>query len=235
MRSSAVLGGIMLATLATANGQFSARAADISVPVRPAPSTYIPAIFSWTGWYLGLEVGGGFGNASWTDPLLPTVTPTVDPTGFLVGGYSGVNYQVGNFVFGLDVDFDGSWVDGSTTDTAGNTLKTKVFWTSTASGRMGVAFDRLLLYFKAGGAFAYDRDYFNVGLAQSIGSTYRIGWNAGGGIDYAFGDHWTARLEYDYLGLSNEGVPLSGAKAANGTSTIGLNLNEAKAGVAYKF
>jgi outer membrane immunogenic protein len=224
----------MLATLATASSQFSARAADLSVPIQPAPPTYIPAIFSWTGYYFGVEAGGGFGNADWTDLLQPTVTATVNPSGFLVGAFSGLNYQVGSFVVGLDVDFDGTWLNGSTMDAVGGLLQTKVFWTSTASGRVGVAFDRLLLYFKAGGAFAYDRDFFNVGLAQSIGSTYRIGWNVGGGLDYAFSDNWIARLEYDYLSLANESLPLIG-RAGNGTSTIGLNLSEAKAGVGYKF
>jgi len=226
----------MLAALATVSSQFSARAADMGVPVQPAPSTYIPAIFSWTGYYFGVEAGGGFGQANWTDPLHPPVTATVDPSGFVLGAYTGVNYQIGSFVIGGDVEFDGTWVDGSTTDAVSDALQTKVFWTSTASGRFGVAFDRLLLYFKAGGAFAYDRAFVTAsnGVSQSIGSTYRIGWNAGGGLDYAFTDHWTVRLEYDYLSLSNEGVPLTG-KGANGTATIGLNLSEAKAGLAYKF
>jgi hypothetical protein len=144
MRPSSVLGAVALAVLATMSSQFSARAADIAVPVQPAPSTYIPAIFSWTGWYLGIEAGGGFGNADWTDTFNPAVTATVSPSGFLVGGYTGINYQMGSFVIGLDIDFDGTWVNGSTTDAASNLLQTKVFWTSTASGRLGLRVHRSL-------------------------------------------------------------------------------------------
>jgi outer membrane immunogenic protein len=235
MRPSGVFGAVALAVLATMSSQFSARAADIAVPPAQPASTYIPAIFSWTGWYLGIEAGGGFGNADWTDTFNPAVTATVSPSGFLVGGYSGINYQMGSFVIGIDIDFDGTWVNGSTTDAASSLLQTKVFWTSTASGRLGVAFDRVLLYFKAGGAFAYDRNFITVGGNQSLGTTSRIGWNAGGGVDYAFTDHWTARLEYDYLSLENQNVPFGGRGGVGGTSSISLKLNEAKAGLAYKF
>lgn len=237
MRPSAGLGGVVLAAFAMMSGSFSARAADIGVPAAPQPSYVIPAIYSWTGPYLGLELGGGFGSSDWTDAFVPAVTATVNSSGVLVGGYTGINYQVGTFVIGADVDFDGTWIDGNTTDAPGNTLRTKVFWTSTATARFGVALDRLLLYFKAGGAFAYDRDYETLPTTQqAIGSTYRIGWTVGGGLDYAFTEHWAARLEYDYLSLANKGLPLTGPTAATtGNSFIGLNLSEAKAGLAYKF
>ena len=224
----------MLAVLTT----ISAHAADMGVrPAMPANPGYIPAAFYWSGFYLGGEAGGGWGNASWVDAVAPGTTASVSPTGFLVGGFMGINYQTGPVVLGLEGTFDGTWFNGNTTDAAGNNLKSQVFWSATTTARLGIAFDRLLIYGKGGAAFAYDRATETTspatGLLQAMGSVDRVGWTVGGGVEYAFTEHFTGRVEYDYLTFPTKTDPVSGGFM--GASVIGLKINEAKAGVAYKF
>jgi outer membrane immunogenic protein len=182
MQSRTVLGGILLAAFAT----LSAQAADMSVPsAKPASLEYIPATFYWTGFYIGGAAGGGWGNASWVDAVAP-VTANMSPNGFLVGGFMGINYQMGPVVLGLEGTFDGNWFNDTTTDSALNNLQTRVFWTATTVGRLGVAFDRLLIYGKGGVGFAYDRATETTpALLQAIGSADRVGWTVGGGVEYA--------------------------------------------------
>jgi outer membrane immunogenic protein len=231
MRSGSVFGGVMLALVTT----ISAHAADMGVPpAMPASPGYIPAAFYWTGFYVGGEAGGGWGNASWVDAVAPA-TASLSPNGFLVGGFLGVNYQIGQVVLGMEGTFDGNWFNSNTTDTAGNNLKTQVFWTATTVGRLGIAFDRLLIYGKGGAAFAYDRATETTPALQAIGSNDRFGWTVGGGVEYAFTEHFTARVEYDYLTFSTKSDPLIGPAGPIGSAIIGLKINEAKAGLAYKF
>jgi outer membrane immunogenic protein len=232
MKLAAVLGGVALVCLACVPG----RAADLSPiavgPYKAAPG-YIPAYFSWTGYYLGVDVGGGFGKATVTDPFDSLVsTPSLN--GFLLGGYTGVNYQVNSIVFGFEGDFTGSWAKGSVLDPMGDTITTDMFWTGTIAARLGWAFDRLLLFVKGGGAFAYHRDKISGPNPPGgpTGSAVVSTWTLGGGIEWAMTEHWIARGEYDYFNLPTKAetvmVPIN-------TSVVSAKFNELKAGVAYKF
>jgi outer membrane immunogenic protein len=249
MRSGRVIGGVALAAFLSLPVAVSlpAQAADMAVgprPVAPAPSTYIPAYFTWTGFYVGIEAGYGWGTAPWVmDPFFGKTSPSIAPSikGFVTGGVTGINYQVGWAVIGLEGDFVGSWVKGSINDTTTtNLLQSSVYWTASLTPRFGVAFDRLLVYAKGGGAFAFDKamETINNGGAatgsSAGGSTTRGGWTVGGGIEYAMTEHWTTRVEYDYFGFSTKGYILSGP-SANQSANVGIKLNEIKAGVGYKF
>ncbi len=246
MKWGAVTGGVALAALASLPGLLSAsapaRAADMTVAPRPAPSTYIPAQFFWTGFYIGAGVGGGWGTVSFTDPF-SGVSGSPTPKGALLTGISGINYQLGSVVIGAEGDFTGSWIKGGDAVTAplGNTLDVSAFWTSTVTGRVGMAFDRLLIYGKGGAAFSYERDTVTVPSgATAAGSIYRAGWTVGGGVEYAVTDHWTGRLEYDYLRFASKAIALQGPATIPpntgilGTS-VGLNVSEFKGIMAYKF
>jgi outer membrane immunogenic protein len=244
MKWGAVTGGVALAALASLPGLLSAsapaRAADMTpVAPRPATSGYIPAQFFWTGFYIGAGIGGGWGTSSFTDPLAAaTASPSL--TGFLVSGISGINYQISSVVVGVEGDFTGTWVKGTATDAAANNLQTSVFWTSSITGRMGMAFDRLLIYGKGGVGFDYDRDTVTIpNGATTIGSTYRVGWTIGGGVEYAVTDHWTGRIEYDYFRFPAKSFTFSGtanpAIAPNVSGIVGLNVGEIKGIMAYKF
>jgi outer membrane immunogenic protein len=245
MKWGRVTGGIALAALASFTGLLPASspagAADMTpVYQRPAASSYIPAQFLWTGFYIGAGIGGDWGTASFADPIPgPAASASPSLKGFLVTGISGVNFQINSVVLGAEADFTGPFAKGSALDSNGNNLQTSVFWTSSLTGRVGMAFDRLLIYGKGGVAFDYDRDTVNLpGGTSAIGSLYRVGWTVGGGVEYAVTDHWTGRLEYDYLRFATKGLTFQGTATPLLTavaSTIGLNLGEIKAIMAYKF
>jgi outer membrane immunogenic protein len=235
MKWGAVIGGIVLAALAS----LPARAADMT-PLGPRAmptSSYIPAQFYWTGFYLGAGAGGGWGTSTFTDPFSGAVaSPSLK--GFLVSGVTGVNYQISSVVIGVESNFTGSWAKGSAVDTTLNNLQASVFWTASITGRFGLAFDRFLIYGKGGAGFDYDRDTVNQPASggSAIGSTYRAGWTVGGGFEYAITEHWTGRVEYDYFKFPVKGFAFTGSTIpANGNGTVGINLNELKGIVAYKF
>src|SRR5581483_1443687 len=93
-------------------------AADLPAPAPPpaqAPAAYIPApspVYNWGGVYFGINGGYGFGSSKWTTTPGAT-TGTFNTSGFLVGGTIGANVQFDAFVLGLEGDFDGSWLDGT--------------------------------------------------------------------------------------------------------------------------
>jgi outer membrane immunogenic protein len=230
MKWGAVIGSVALAALTS----LPARAADMTPVVqRTATSGYIPAQFFWTGFYLGAGVGGGWGHSTFVDPFGSIASPSLK--GFLLGGVAGINYQISSIVVGVEGDFVGSLAKGTTIDPIGNALQTQVFWTASFTGRLGWAFDRLLIYGKGGAAFEYDRDSVtqNTGVAV-VGSTTRAGWTVGAGVEYAFTEHWTTRLEYDYLRFPSKGSVFSGP-ALNVAGSVGISLNELKLIIANKF
>jgi outer membrane immunogenic protein len=218
----------------------SVRAADVTPavpPSTPAPSSYIPVKFLWSGFYLGTALGDAWGTSTFSDPFArASGMPSLN--GILVGGLGGFNFQFDPWVIGIEGDFTGTWADGSVNDAARHNLQTKVFWTASLTGRVGYAFDRLLVYGKGGGGVAYDRDYVTVGANQAIGSTGRVGWTAGGGLEYAVTGHWIARIEYDYFQFASQSFLFTneGLKPTlNGNGTVGFTLNEAKVALAYRF
>ena len=131
--------------------------------------------------------------------------------GFLGGGQVGFNYQTGMFVFGVEGDV--SWADikgGSNIGPVigaplGANFNTDVDWTATLTGRLGLAFDRWLVYGKGGVAWAHDK--YNTNFYTFPGtvelSETRVGWTVGAGVEYAFAPQWTAKLEYNYMDFGN--------------------------------
>jgi outer membrane immunogenic protein len=238
MKWGAVIGGIALAALASLPISLPARAADMTVgPRAMPPSSYIPAQFYWTGFYLGVGAGDAWGTSTFTDPFSTAVaSPSLN--GFLVTGVTGVNYQISSVVIGVEGEFTGTWAKGNAVDITLNNLQASVFWTASITGRLGLAFDRLLIYGKGGAGFDYDRDTVNQAATggSAIGSTYRAGWTVGGGIEYAITEHWTGRVEYDYFKFPVKGFSFTGSTIpAIGSGTVGINLNEVKGIVSYKF
>ena len=237
MKWASAVGGLALACAAS----WSAHAADVSpaapYPYKAAPY-YIPAYFSWTGYYVGATIGDGFGKASFLDPAVFTDGTgrfvDVSPKGFLAGGYAGVNYQVGSIVWGVDADFVGSWAKGTGVDplpaAGSNLLQVEVMWTGTATARVGWAVDRLLFYGKAGAAFLFHRDTIS-GANLGEGSAVTATWTVGGGIDWAVTEHWIARLDYEYINAPTKAFELTPPAA----SEMGVKFNEIRVGMAYKF
>jgi outer membrane immunogenic protein len=180
-------------------------------PAYKAPPVIAPP-FSWTGFYLGGNLGAGWNNGSVTDSLFGVNWSANSNTTFVGGGQVGANYQFGSFVAGVEGDFD--WFaneNNSARVTAfGTTLQgsDNGRWLTTLTGRLGVASGVLLFYGKGGAAWVGSNNLTvtNVATGSSVSFTNNntnTGWTAGAGIEWAFYDHWSARVEYDYVGLSN--------------------------------
>jgi outer membrane immunogenic protein len=245
------MAGVALAALVAA----PAMAADLGV--RPAPAYKEPpmpvASFSWNGCYVGGNIGYGWGKSSTDAGSSVNVIvdePVADygssPNGVVGGGQIGCNYQSGSFVIGLEGE---GWWSGmkATTTVVGpgedalpdvHTLQSKNLWDADLAVRLGIASDRTLFYVKGGGAYGRFQytfqdaaDFHNFDV-----STNRFGWIVGGGIEYAFLQNWTAKLEYDYLFFGTNSV----STILTGPSTpYTFNVKESKsiikAGLNYKF
>jgi outer membrane immunogenic protein len=238
-----------------AGGQ--ALASDLPPPAAPAPpprapAAYVPVVspvYNWGGIYFGFNVGYGFGTSAWSDANNASglgTTGDFSTSGFLVGPTVGVNFQTDAFVYGVEADFDGSWIDGKNSSAFCSSVgfgaaqcETKSFWVSTARARLGYAADRVLFYGTAGGALANVSSGINGGFQ---GST-KAGWTAGAGIEAAFGENLTARIEYLFVDLQNSscnnsancgldpGVPV----AVPANDTVKFSTSMIRLGLDYKF
>jgi outer membrane immunogenic protein len=213
----------------------SALAADLPPAAPPpprAPAYYAPPapVFSWTGFYIGINGGWGFGKSDWNVSPFGFDTGSFNVSGGLVGGTLGVNWQSDWFVAGLEGDFDGSWIDGTASVCATFVTvncETKNKWLATLRGRVGYAADRVLFYATGGVAWG---DVL-VNTTANWQSADKTGWTAGAGIEGAFTDHWTARIEYLFVDLQNSTF----TPVPNFPVGVKFNANLMRAGVDYKF
>jgi outer membrane immunogenic protein len=206
----------------------AASAADIARPLPPPPTkapVLVPA-YNWTGFYLGINGGYGFGRSTWGG--LPA---SFDVKGGVVGGQLGYNWQFGQFVYG--VEGDGDWTDlRGTAHRADCNLEcqTRNDFLATARGRLGIAADRWLPYV-TGGLAVGDIKATVPGL-NGIDKT-KSGWTAGGGLEFALSGNWTAKAEYLYVDLGHAGCSVDcGLPAGN---NVGLTTNVVRGGFNYRF
>ena len=214
----------------------TAGAADLS---RPAPVYKQPppvVVYSWTGPYWGVNVGYSWGKLQndWTLNGVGTVSESQDVNGVIGGFQSGINWQVGYWVFGMEADIQASGQKGDTTycvfDCAGAIIGPvnvaadhKLTWFGTARSRIGVLpTDTILLYVTGGVAYGQVQSNYafsagGVAFGSSELKDTRAGWTAGAGIEGAFGDGWSAKLEYLYvdLGKRTETITLNGITTAS--------------------
>ena len=219
-----------------------ASAADLPPPAyRPAYKAPIfnPApVFTWTGFYGGIHGGYGWSDFSSRDPV--GGNSTGQASGWLAGVQLGYNYQIGSFVLGAEGDVSFADVKNVVDDPLGlgggqAVLKNDYF--ATLAARFGYAFDRTLLYGKAG--VAWTRDKFNVtdGVGGFGNGTFnRTGWMLGAGLEYAFWNNWSAKIEYNYLhfGSVTEMLTTGGGLGAT-VPSVSLNTHLLKVGLNYRF
>lgn len=216
-------------------------AADLPQPALPppqAPVAYVPTVapvYNWGGIYFGVNAGYGFGTSDWTNSLGGTslTTGNFNVSGAQLGATLGANFQTDAFVFGVEGDFDASWLDGKDTGCSVSinpvACETKNTWLSTVRGRVGYAADRVLFYATAGGAFG---DIQANTCCKSFQSKTEPGWTAGAGVEAAFADNWTARIEYLYVDLEN--ASLQGF-TPGWTETVKFNESIVRGGIDFKF
>jgi outer membrane immunogenic protein len=242
---------------ATALSVASAHVATAADMPTKAP-VYAPvAMYNWTGFYVGGQAGGGWYSSQTTIVAGGTNFPAgfvdnkINGDGFLGGGYAGFNYQINQFVIGIDGDY--SWADltGSGSDISpingGPTNKNdKVKWIATMTGRVGYAVNNWLFFGKGGWAWAgFDGNSSSFSVAgantsNSTNSETRDGWTLGTGVEWGFLPHWSAKLEYDYVKFNTSNFNITSTSVATGVATslarsATSDLSEVKLGVAYRF
>lgn len=170
-------------SMAACSATFAADAVE-AIPEAPI-AMETPMVFSWSGPYLGVHGGYGWGNADVDN------VGDQDFNGARFGGFAGYNWQLSNgFVAGIEGDLNYDWneddiiagVDGKTGFSGG------------IRARAGYAFDRALLY-AAGGWTATNIEVDGGGVDDD--DTLH-GWTLGAGVDYAFTDNMFGRVEYRY-------------------------------------
>jgi outer membrane immunogenic protein len=225
----------------------TAMAADMAAkaPVYKAPPPV--AIYNWSGFYVGLNGGGGSSHECWTitatslfGPLNPPQAEGChDATGGTVGGQLGYRWQVTNWVFGLEAQ--GNWADFSGSNASsqffGQTNQTKIDGLGLFTGQIGYAWDRALLYVK-GGAAVTDNKYTAISTLPpliGIDTANETRWGAavGVGFEYAFAQNWSLGFEYNHLFMGNNDV--SSPTGFLITDHISENVDLFTARVNYKF
>jgi len=201
----------------TALAAVPAIAADMATKAPPAPF-YAPPPFTWTGFYIGGNVGGAWGQGTIVDNATGAHFGSGTVGAFAGGGQLGFNYQTGNVVWGVEGFFDGIASGNNNTTAVVTGILGDQFqgsanarWVATAAGRLGITgpgFDHWLFYAKGGGGWVgYNASVgdLTTGLATHTSNT-QAGWMAGAGIEWAFAPNWTARVDYQFIGLNNFSV-----------------------------
>ena len=205
-------------------------AADLPRPSYKSP-VYSPeyaAPFSWTGFYVGLNVGYGFGQSKWSGSA---GNFEVTPKGWLAGGALGYNLQTGAWVWGIEGDIDYMNLKGTANAAFCPSCTFKDTWLGTIRGRIGYSYDRWLPYLTAGGAFGNINMDFGAGASAT---KTQAGWTAGAGVEYAFAGPWSAKLEYLYVDLGSATCG-SAVCMLPSDETVNFKANIVRAGVNYRF
>jgi outer membrane immunogenic protein len=212
---------ILLSSVALLGLTAGAMAADLPSRRAPAPIVAAVPLFTWTGFYVGVNAGYGWSTND-SNVFVPGIgfVGGNDDGGFVGGAQAGYNYQIGQFVLGLEGDVQ--WADigrgaryydpvigfyGNSSDD----------WFGTVRARAGVAFDRALIYATGGFAFT-DGD---------------SGWALGGGLEYAFTNNLTAKIEGLYVNLDSDDNRFNGLAGFNGNNNAEFGV--VRAGLNFKF
>jgi outer membrane immunogenic protein len=221
---------ILLASVGLiAFGIASASAADLprrqAMPAQ-AP-VYLTPAYNWTGFYVGINGGGGWGKSDWNNTF---GTADAKLSGGLAGGTLGANYQINQLVLGVEGDVDWSNIKGGTSNgiCGGTTCNTRNSWLATARGRIGYAADRWMPYVTGGAAFGDIKADAGFGSETKT----RTGWTVGGGLEAAIAGPWTAKVEYLYVDL---GKGDCGTGVCGTPTNVDFKAHVVRAGLNYRF
>jgi outer membrane immunogenic protein len=205
----------------------AASAADLAArPYTKAPAPVVAPIFSWTGFYIGINGGGGSSRKCWDLVAVTAVAVPAfaegchDATGGTVGGQIGYRWQSAAWVFGLEAQ--GNWADFKGSNLSNNlafatpyTNQTRIDSLGLFTGQVGYTWNTFLVYVKGGAAVTHDKyDAFTTapflgfpaGTAFDRGSETRWGGTIGVGGEYAFSPNWSFGVEYNHLFMGNRTV-----------------------------
>jgi outer membrane immunogenic protein len=246
------LRSFLLATASSVAISSMASAADLAVrPALKAP----PPVLTWTGPYIGLNVGAARHDWSFTNQGIGDTFWTSSKSGFIGGVQAGYNWQSGTFVYGVEADFN--WLGLKKTDTLGFpfalspvNVKTEVNWLATFRGRIGLtSLNPTMVYFTGGLAVAGVKNRWGVGYTGAGGppanwdgdfvdDKVRLGWTAGLGVEHMISQNWSFKAEVLYVDLGTRSVnvtPFAGPAFGTYTSEFSNSLVTARVGVNFKW
>jgi outer membrane immunogenic protein len=209
MKKNLLLAAVSLVALsATA----PALAADLAArPYTKAPPAAIAAVYDWSGFYIGINGGGGSSHSTW-DLVGGGREGSHDATGGTVGGQIGYRFQSGQWVFG--VEGQGNWADFSGDNVSAlfaTRNRSKIDSFGLITGQVGYAWNNVLLYVKGGAAVVgtkYDTSLGGVSLASA--NDTRWGGTVGAGLEFGFAPNWSVGAEYNHIFLGGNDRNLTG-------------------------
>ncbi|MBR0800995.1 outer membrane beta-barrel protein [Bradyrhizobium jicamae] len=227
---------VFVAASALVLGIASASAADLAArPYAKAPPV-VAAAYDWSGFYVGVNGGGGWSRTCWDALPFPINIPALGPpfnisgpegchtaSGGTAGGQIGYRWQQASWVFGLEAQ--GNWADLTGSNASqlapfftGFANRTKTDAIGLFTGQVGYAWSSFLLYLKGGAAVVHDTyDSFltapqgplPTGFVSDTGGETRWGAAVGIGGEFAFTQNWSVALEYDHLFMGNSSVHMT--------------------------
>jgi outer membrane immunogenic protein len=190
-------------------------AADM--PVKAPPRVVAPAVYNWSGFYIGAHGGG-----AWSDKCFNQVVPAAtfsdtgchDGSGWIAGGQIGYNWQHANWLFGLEVSGSGADISGSHTPPPGSindnlVVSSEVKALFLFTGRIGITWNQAVAYVKGGAAWARDKYQFaENGQPTFEARQSRWGWTIGGGMEIGIMPNWSVAFEYNYVDFGSRNANL---------------------------
>jgi outer membrane immunogenic protein len=198
-------------------GAAPALAADLPARVYTKAPPVVAPIYNWSGFYIGLNGGGGSSHNCWdTTAVLGVAVPVTsegchDATGGLVGGQIGYRWQATNWVFGLEAQGDWADLKGSNTSSPAAFFpmvnQTKIDAIGLFTGQVGYAWNNVLWYVKGGAAVTSD-NYNGIvgGVVFDSASETRWGGAVGTGLEIGFAPGWSVGFEYDHLFMGSRSI-----------------------------
>ena len=263
MNFAKLFAAVILAS-ALADGALAADLPSIKGPpaLEPAP------VSTWTGFYAGVNAGwasiNGTGKETCYNPAgilfgrgcgLPPNEP-INASGFLGGAQIGYNWQVSRLLFGVETDFQGAALKGSSFSSGrvalvggglsplGTlTVDERLSWLGTLRGRAGFLVTPALLLYGTGGlayggaSVDYDRSFPAISYMSSRSGT-KVGWTAGGGAEYALANNWSVKAEglfYDLGSITSQNGSTPVATGFTAGRNFRLEGAIARVGLNYRF
>jgi outer membrane immunogenic protein len=218
-------------------------AADL--PSSAPPPVYVPPapIFTWTGFYIGGQVGYAWGTqrANVLQANGNTLFNSYSAQGVIGGAHIGFNYQANQFVYGIEGSVDGTSISKTFDRTIGTpfaygvSYQTSIPIQGSIRGRVGLAWDRVLVYATGGAAFAGADATYTSPFGSVSQSTTRVGWTVGGGLEYALTNNWSIRAEYRYSDFGSWSTNPAGVYLTPVTVNRHFTQNQVQGGLTYHF
>jgi len=187
----------------------SASAALADVYGAPAGYAVVPYV-SWTGFYIGGNVGGAWSGVDWSDVTFTGERFNKTDSGFIGGGQIGYNQQIGNLLLGVEATLSGADLSRDFNSILFPSVRfsADIDTIATVTGRFGFASNQWLLYGKAGWAGAQVDFSGHSAAPLPVDSfsfdNWRNGWTVGAGLEYKIARNISLGVEYSFIELGSE-------------------------------